>query len=819
MADRADLEFTYSLIDRIFRLSLGEEAVRRRAGDRLRRARLPHREPTVSAAVKFRGRLADDGDMGLRPLARFRVATACVLFASLTLAAPAAAHDSAPEISTDTEKVLGGEISTTKDDLLRVRTEEGARFLTHGPDFPQSRQDPLTDHGGDIGPGDPERAPVCATNPATDYHQEALYAYPSSGTNDVAAERTSIRGIIRRMNHVLDEESRASGGPNADYIVRCETGSSEIRVSAFPVPSPDSQATFSEIVDAAKAAGFTNPRVDYSMFYDGPGNAGACGVGFLYDDDRLISDNANNNSSGSAGYAATFDSCWYGRTPMHENGHNQGAVQSAAPSSTGSGAHCNQRDDVMCYSPDGGNLLQGGMVNCPTAPGTLHFDCGWDTYFDAAPEPGEWLATNWNIGSPLNRFIRFTSGGNQLPTANFSFTCANPNCNFADQSSDSDGTIASQTWSWGDGTPDGSGSNPTHAYATAGTRNVTLTVTDNSGATSSITKSVSTTVPPSNDDLASATQLVGVAPPAVSGTNAGATKQSGEPSHAGNAGGRSVWYRWTAPSSGAVAVNTCGADFDTLLGVYTGSTVGALTTVASDDDAPEVCGTGSLQSAVTFSAVADTTYRIAVDGFRQSTSGATAQSGNVRLTLSGPAAAPNQPPIAEFTSSCAQLACSFTSNGGDADGSITSHSWSFGEGGTGQGAGVTYSYRATGSYPVTSTVTDEDGATDSVTQVVTVTAPGGSGPVAADTTPPQTTIVTAARKLRGKTASFEFTASEPVSFRCALDRGSATPCSSPAKLTRLKRGRHVLTVTAVDRAGNADPTPAEHRFRVVEKKR
>jgi hypothetical protein len=63
-----------------------------------------------------------------------------------------------------------------------------------------------------------------------------------------------------------------------------------------------------------------------------------------------------------------------------------------------------------------------------------------------------------------------------------------------------------------------------------------------------------------------------------------------------------------------------GSSFDTLLAVYTGSTVSALTRIASDDDSG-----GSLTSRVSFSAVAGTTYRIAVDGYG-------AASGSVKLT-------------------------------------------------------------------------------------------------------------------------------------------------------------------------------------------
>ena len=97
----------------------------------------------------------------------------------------------------------------------------------------------------------------------------------------------------------------------------------------------------------------------------------------------------------------------------------------------------------------------------------------------------------------------------------------------------------------------------------------------------------------------------------TNGTNINASKQSGEPIHAGNAGGSSIWYRWVAPASGQVTFNTLGSSFDTLLGVYTGSSVGGLTTISTNDDV----SLSYDQSQVTFATVAGTTYRIAVDGY------------------------------------------------------------------------------------------------------------------------------------------------------------------------------------------------------------
>ena len=98
-------------------------------------------------------------------------------------------------------------------------------------------------------------------------------------------------------------------------------------------------------------------------------------------------------------------------------------------------------------------------------------------------------------------------------------------------------------------------------------------------------------------------------------------EEAGEPSHAGNVGGKSVWWTWTAPTNGTVTVDTVGSSFDTLLAVYTGNSVAGLSVVASDDDSG-----GNRTSRLTFNATAGTTYQIAVDGY----SGA---SGSVILNL------------------------------------------------------------------------------------------------------------------------------------------------------------------------------------------
>jgi Ca2+-binding RTX toxin-like protein len=115
---------------------------------------------------------------------------------------------------------------------------------------------------------------------------------------------------------------------------------------------------------------------------------------------------------------------------------------------------------------------------------------------------------------------------------------------------------------------------------------------------------------PANDDFAAARPLGTSLTGQATGVNLDATKQPGEPDHAGNPGGHSVWFSWTAPNDGNEAMSTTASDFDTLLAVYTGSAVNALTAIASNDDLG-----AEPRSTVSFRVARGVTYLIAVDGF------------------------------------------------------------------------------------------------------------------------------------------------------------------------------------------------------------
>ncbi|MFN2615045.1 MAG: S8 family serine peptidase [Actinomycetota bacterium] len=97
-------------------------------------------------------------------------------------------------------------------------------------------------------------------------------------------------------------------------------------------------------------------------------------------------------------------------------------------------------------------------------------------------------------GTPnLLEYTGFIGSGsppaNSPPTATFTWSCSNLACDFTDTSSDSDGTIASRSWNFGDGTTS-TAMNPTHTYSGPASYTVSLTVTDNAGASSSTSQVV-----------------------------------------------------------------------------------------------------------------------------------------------------------------------------------------------------------------------------------------------------------------------------------------------------------------------------------------
>jgi PKD repeat protein len=255
-------------------------------------------------------------------------------------------------------------------------------------------------------------------------------------------------------------------------------------------------------------------------------------------------------------------------------------------------------------------------------------------------------------------------------------------------SSDPDGSIASYAWDFGNGrtatTPTGSAT-----YTQPGTYTVTLTVTDNRGATGTATKEIVVTGAPNQPPTASIRTV------SVAGTIPLTVNLSG--SNSSDPDGSIASYDWDL-GNGQTGTGASIQAIYTEAGSYT------VTLTVTDDRG----------------ATATQTLTIEVS-----------EDSNI---------APAADVVATPSSGTAPLSVSFDGSGSsDVDGTVASYAWNFGNGQNGSGpTPPPVIYTLPGTYTATLTVTDNKGATGTATQLITVVRPPNHTPTAVVTAAPAT---------------------------------------------------------------------------------
>lgn len=118
--------------------------------------------------------------------------------------------------------------------------------------------------------------------------------------------------------------------------------------------------------------------------------------------------------------------------------------------------------------------------------------------------------------------------------------------------------------------------------------------------------------PPANDNFANAEVLSGIQVH-ITRSNTEATKESGEPNHAFNVGGKSVWFKWTAPMSRTMSFSTnrSATNIDTLLHIYSGTMLNGLSSATFNNN---IYSPLNNKSFARLRVQQGATYYIAIDG-------------------------------------------------------------------------------------------------------------------------------------------------------------------------------------------------------------
>lgn len=382
-------------------------------------------------------------------------------------------------------------------------------------------------------------------------------------------------------------------------------------------------------------------------------------------------------------------------------------------------------------------------------------------------------------------------------------------------STDPDGSIARWSWSFGDGTT-AEGERVQHAYTKAGQYEVSLTVTDDRGGKATVTRTVAAMAP----------NALPVAD--LQATQSGLSVEL-DASGSHDPDGTIVSYRWNfgdgGTAEGSTAAHVFGRDgaYTVILDVVDdrGGRTSLEREIQVNNSAPTAVFEGSSVGLEAHfdgsgSSDADGTVRSHVWDFGDGTaaSGAVVDhrysapgsyeviltvtddkglTGSTRSTVD--VTKVNQSPTAGFQISTTDLLLEVDgSESSDPDGTITDYAWDFGDGFTASGRTSQHSYDAAGSYDVTLTVTDSDGATSTTTRTIAI-----------EVTPPASPTAAFTARADNLTATFDaLESSSPGGTITAYDwtfgDGSSATGASPSHTYR-EAGTYDVKLTVTDARG------------------
>ncbi len=305
------------------------------------------------------------------------------------------------------------------------------------------------------GPGVAAGATSCpSTNVTHIPYQQNIFAgawYDNSTASPAAATPAQLANeAIRAAAHFGN--TTAASNRNAYYVILSPKGT-----------NPDTyQGRYCAWHDYTADAGVSSPYGELA-FSNQPYNidSGAgCGVGFV-------------NSPGTLdGYTMTLGHEW------HEMMSDQ--FPAGGWTNHDTGTYAGQENSDECAWIAAGAV--GGAANITFSTGTFAQQASW---------------SNDTNSCAISHAIVGGTSGNVAPAANFSYTTSGLVATFNDSSTDSDGTIASRSWNFGDGSTS-TATSPSHTYAAAGTYSVSETVTDNGGLSNSKTVSVTVSTTSTN---------------------------------------------------------------------------------------------------------------------------------------------------------------------------------------------------------------------------------------------------------------------------------------------------------------------------------